>query len=67
MPHVYLTPVGVDQLLLAGGAARLNAVGERVGRALGRAPLRPARPEESVAVGATIYARRLQEREFGGA
>lgn len=60
-------PQGVDQLLLAGGAARLDAVGERVGRALGRAPLRPARPEESVAVGATIYARRLQEREFGGA
>ena len=67
MPHVYPTPIGVDQLLLAGGAARLDAVGERVGRALGRAPLRPARPEESVAVGATIYARRLQEREFGSA
>ena len=57
----------LDAVLLVGGAARLEAVAEHARSLFGAPPLRMARPEEAVALGAATVAQRLQELEFGRA
>ena len=57
---------GLDALLLVGGGARMPVVAELTGAAYGAEPLRLARPEEAVALGAALRAQQQQELEFGG-
>ena len=59
------SPGGLDAVLVLGGTARIDAVGNFASKALGGAPaIRTARPEEATALGAATVAHRLQELEF---
>ena len=54
----------LDAVLLLGGSARTESVVALVSERLGRPVVRMARPEEAVALGAAMHARRLQAEQF---
>ena len=54
----------LDAVLLVGGSARAPAVQQLVRQLCGKEPLRLARPEESIALGAAFHAQRLQAAQY---
>jgi len=54
----------LDAVLLVGGSARAPAVQRLVQRLCGKEPLRLARPEESIALGAAAHAETLQAAQY---
>ena len=63
LPH-QVRPSDLDAILLLGGSARTAAVATLATRHFGRSPLRMARPEESIALGAAALAQRMQAQQF---
>lgn len=61
-----LRPSDLDAILLTGGSARLSAVVDHAAALFGRSPLRTARPEEAIALGAAVHAQHLQALQYGG-
>jgi len=57
-------PSDLDAILLLGGSARTAAVAALATRHFGRSPLRMARPEEAIALGAAALAQRMQAQQF---
>jgi molecular chaperone DnaK len=57
----------LDAVLLVGGSARLPVVAELAAEHFGAAPLRLARPEEAVAIGAARRAQELLELRYQNA
>eukprot|EP00965_Chrysotila_dentata_P194365 6176321-Pleurochrysis_carterae.AAC.6 len=60
-----MRPTDVEAILLVGGATRLPVVSQLVKDLFRQEPMRPARPEEAVAIGAARYARQLQAELYG--
>ncbi len=56
--HVGFRPDHFDQVILAGGAARLYFARDAVRAALGRSPLAPPNPEETIARGLVFWGAR---------
>lgn len=54
----------LDAVLLVGGSARAPAVQQLVRQLCGKEPLRLARPEESIALGAAAHASVLQALQY---
>ena len=59
-------PSDFDVVLAVGGATRIPMVQERIGRLFGTAPNTTVRPDEAVALGAALFAARLQLEEGSG-
>ena len=62
-----LAPSALDAVLLIGGSARSAAVEAHAANLFGQAPLRTARPEEAIALGAAAHAQWLREQQFATA
>ena len=63
LPH-QVRPSDLDAILLLGGSTRTAAVATLATRHFGRTPLRMARPEEAIALGAAALAQRMQAQQF---
>ena len=57
----------IDQVILVGGMTRMPAVQEKVKELIGKEPHRGVNPDEVVAIGAAIQARRAEGRGQGRA
>ena len=57
----------VDAVLLAGGATRASVAEDLAQAIFGQPPLRSARPEETVALGAAAHAAQLFGAQYGTA
>ena len=58
------SPSDLDAVLLVHGSARAPPVQQLVRQLCGKEPLRLARPEESIALGAAAHAETLQAAQY---
>ncbi|MEZ0312267.1 MAG: Hsp70 family protein [Myxococcota bacterium] len=56
------TPDKLDQVILVGGQTRMPAIQKRIADFFGRAPSKMVHPDESVAIGAALYAWSLESQ-----
>ncbi len=55
-------PETIDQVILVGGQTRMPAIQKRIADFFGRAPSKMVHPDESVAIGAALYAWSLESQ-----